>query len=232
VTPERKAPAGTITGPTLDTTWQTPPELLEPVRAYFGGRIPLDAATATDNPTGADRFFARPESDGLTWAWSGYGGVFCNPPYGRVLRDWLDKMRIEAEAGAEIISLLPSARWEQAYFQRAICAANALCMIRKRVAFVRAETRERVAGNPYANIFVGWNVDHARFAESFGPHGACVALRPLAPCPENVKRPAPAKRNERAFARGERPRTTPRVPEAPAPAVICRDTLDLFGDDA
>lgn len=41
---ERKAPAGTIAGPTLDTTWQTPPELLEPVRAYFGGRIPLAAA--------------------------------------------------------------------------------------------------------------------------------------------------------------------------------------------
>ena len=61
---QRKAPTGTITGPCMDTTWQTPPELVAPVRKYFGGRIPFDAATALDNPCKARRFLTEAD-DGL-----------------------------------------------------------------------------------------------------------------------------------------------------------------------
>jgi hypothetical protein len=182
--PERKAPAGTIAGPCLDTTWQTPPELLEPVRAYFGGRIPFDAASTEVNPTGADVFAHQGGLDGLVTKWR--SGTFVNPPYGRVLREWFAKMASEAASGVPIISLLPCARWEQRYFQLAYAAANAKCLIRKRVAFIRPSTGERVAGNCYANMFLAFNVDWPRFSECFGKVGACVGLQSLCGPPDEA----------------------------------------------
>lgn len=58
-----KAPTGFV-GHTdkarLKVDWQTPDYLLQPVRDYFGGEVPFDAATAIDNPCGALEFAARP----------------------------------------------------------------------------------------------------------------------------------------------------------------------------
>lgn len=195
---ERKAPCGTITGmPALDVTWQTPPELVAPVRAYFGGKIPCDAATTEENPCGAETFFT-PARSGLTHEWP-LAGVWLNPPYGKVLREWFAKVEIEAARGVPIISLLPCARWEQAYFQSAFAAANAVCLIRKRVAFIRPATGDRVGGNPYANMFLAWNVKPALFAAVFASEGACSALSGITGPPE-VRRPGPARRPKAANA--------------------------------
>lgn len=195
--PERKAPAGTITGvPCLKTDWRTPERLLDALRAYWGGRIPLDVATHASNPTNAVRYCALDDGRGwkLTagggewvsqnglsypWATTGGGKAFCNPPYGKVIRDWLAKMAHEANRGCEIIALLPCARWEQAYFTEALDHANALCLIRKRVAFVNPATGDAVGGNPYANMFVGFNVVPWRWRRAFDPLGHCYELRAL-----------------------------------------------------
>lgn len=192
---ERKAPAGVI-GPksgAMDTCWQTPPELLERVRVYFDGAIPYDAATAPDNPTHALSFSTE---DGLTRSWQRPimwpealpWGVYVNPPYGKVLKEWLAKMSNEASLGAKIIALLPCARWEQEYFQQAMAEADAVCMIRRRVAFIRPSTGDRVGGNTYANMFVGFNTDQAKFVEAFGPLGACFAWVNTAPPPAELIR--------------------------------------------
>lgn len=184
---ERKAPAGVI-GPktgAMDTCWQTPPELLERVRVYFGGQIPFDAATSFDNPTGARAFTAE---RGLEAHWHRCAGTFVNPPYGKVLKEWLAKMALEAREGAKIIALLPCARWEQEYFQQCMAEADAVCMIRRRVAFIRPSTGDRVGGNTYANMFVGFNTEQAKFVEGFGPLGACFAWVNTAPAPEELIR--------------------------------------------
>lgn len=198
--PERKAPAGGIVTECLDTTWQTPPELIERVRAYFGGAIPFDAATAPDNPTRA-RAFATEADNGLALDWSLHDGVWCNPPYGKVIRDWLGKMEREARAHPTlpIIALLPAARWEQGYFQAALAAANALCLIRRRVRFIRPATGARPGGNPYANLFVGWNVVPSRWVEAFARVGACFTLGCLAGPPGWV----PVEQGD-LFAQGQR----------------------------
>jgi phage N-6-adenine-methyltransferase len=191
---QRKAPTGTITGPCMDTCWQTPPELVTPVRRYFGGRIPFDAATAPDNPCKARRFVTE-EQDGLAMRWP--ARVWVNPPYGKALRLWLPKIAHEAELGSEIITLIPCARFEQYYYQFSMVQANAKCLIRKRVKFIRPSTGDRVAGNPYANMFVGFNVDEERFAEHFGHLGMCQSVRCLsAPAVEEL----PAEREARIAA--------------------------------
>jgi hypothetical protein len=198
VRPERKAPCGTITGmPALDTCWQTPPELLEPVRSYFGGEIPMDPATAEGNPTGA---IYHMTAGGLEANWCEYRGVYVNPPYGRALREWLAKIEHEARGGVPIITLLPAARWEQAYFQSMLVEAEAMCLIRKRVSFIRPSTGDRVSGNPYANLFLGFNVDLLAFLAAFKATGACLGLRGLSGPPPDVKRPPSAPRPKKARA--------------------------------
>lgn len=61
-----------------DNDYYTPEDILSPVRAYLGGPIPLDPATAPHNPTKAETFYTE-EDDGLEQSW----GVpfFVNPPY-------------------------------------------------------------------------------------------------------------------------------------------------------
>lgn len=180
---ERRAPAGGIITECLDTTWQTPPELVDRVGIYWGGVIPFDVATVASNPTKAAGFFTE-EDDGLKQTWP--RRVWVNPPYGKVIREWLLKMEREARDGCEIVSLLPCARWEQGYFQHSFTAANLLCLIRKRVAFIQPLTGDRVAGNPYANMLVGWNCDRARWVHAFAPVGGCLAIERLSGPPGYV----------------------------------------------
>ena len=168
----------------MELGWETPPELFGLAAAYWGGQIPFDAATTQENPTGA-LAFATPEDDGLAMAWPGQ--VWVNPPYGRELRDWLNKVAEEAMNGVEIISLLPAARWEQRYFQDALYLANAVTWIRKRVRFIRPDTGDRVSGNPYANMFLGWNVDPGKWANTIGRAGMSQVLEGLRPCPDRLE---------------------------------------------
>lgn len=195
---ERKAPAGGIVRTCLDVSWQTPPEIIDRVRHYFGGQIPLDPATAGDNPTGALRYYARPDAphekapalflapehsgtlagqDGLSVPWD--AGVWLNPPFGRALRAWLAKVVREADCGAEIVALLPCSRWEQGYMQDLLSAAKAVMFFRGRVAFVSTLDGARPGGNPYASMLLGFNVDSKRWREAFSVLGTCYELRGL-----------------------------------------------------
>jgi len=104
--------------------------------------------------------------------------------------------------GCVIVTLLPCARYEQYYWQYAMAQSNAECLIRKRVRFIRASTGDRVSGNPYANCFVGFNVDRNRFAKCFGSLGMVRSVSLLsAPAVEEL----PAEREKRLVrARAER----------------------------
>ena len=145
--------------------YETPERLLGAVRAYFGGRIPLDPATAADNPTDAE-VFLTPEEDGLVHDWdaSSVGqGAFVNPPYGREGKLWLEKVHEEAEKGLPILLLISVVRTEQAYFQEVVRNTNARCWVRKRVGFIDPTTKKRAKSNPHASVIYGFNVDVPHF---------------------------------------------------------------------
>lgn len=162
---ERKAPCGGILTTCLSIDWWTPPRLVAAVQRY--APIALDPATAKSNPTGARQWIAPP-GDGLTVDWAGTAGavdgwsglVFVNPPYGKALRPWLAKIHM--------VALLPCARFEQGYLHELLEQAQAVCWVRKRVAFIRAETGDAVGGNAYASMFLLFNGDAERFEETMG----------------------------------------------------------------
>jgi len=169
-----------------DTDYLTPPSILDPVRRYFGGTIPLDPASTPTNPCGAVRHYFPPNHDGLSLSWGEdvtWGevrpwGVYVNPPYGRSIRDWMEKIAMEAEVGVVVLALLPANRWEQEYFHESILTfANAACFVRSRVSFIRPSTGEVAKGNPYPSILWGLNVEQKRFTAAFDSLGHVVLLQ-------------------------------------------------------
>lgn len=119
------------------TNWRTPPEIIEPVREALGGSIALDPATSFDNPTKAVKIYT-PEDDGLSRTWE--DGFWVNPPFGKVLPDWVRKINDEA-MDHEGIVLLPGQRFETRYMQDTLMAHPLLewiCFVRARIKFIRA----------------------------------------------------------------------------------------------
>lgn len=60
------------------------------------------------------QFFTEAE-DGLKQPWGGQT-VFCNPPYGRAIKDWVKKCSEEAKQPNTTVVLLIPARTDTAYF--------------------------------------------------------------------------------------------------------------------
>jgi site-specific DNA-methyltransferase (adenine-specific) len=170
-----------------DTEWRTPPAVLDVVRAYFRGRIPLDPAASSDNPTNARRFFTRREN-GLRRAWS--APSFVNPPYGRAIRAWAAKIHEEAARGTEIVALLPAgARFGTRYWQEHILIPqlSALCFHRGRIEFLDRQGRPSPSRNMYDSIFYLYNGHRARFERAFAALGRVLlvveSLDDIAPWP-------------------------------------------------
>ena len=99
--------------------WSTPPHIIQEVQEEFGS-ITLDPSADAENAV-AERFFDK-EQDGLKQAWNA-SLVYVNPPYGRVLLDWVKKALLEYDNGnsKRIVMLLPSrtcTRWFHLLYAR------------------------------------------------------------------------------------------------------------------
>jgi DNA N-6-adenine-methyltransferase Dam len=167
------------------TVYITPDKILEPVRQYWGGPIPLDPATEPDNPTSAANFAAGPHcngtslGDGLAISWSDFDGTFLNPPYGKELKHWCEKIHDETDLGATILALLPCGpRFATKYWQEHIFNAglDVTLFVRGRVQFRRPDGSGTQGSNPYDSQLLGFNVDVDHFAKCFGHLGKVVKM--------------------------------------------------------
>jgi hypothetical protein len=167
------------------TIYITPELILEPVRKYWGGQIPLDPATQSDNPTKAVEYAAGPShngttlGDGLQVAWSDFDGTYLNPPYGKDLKTWCAKIHEETVLGASILALLPCGpRFATKYWQDHIFnpGLDVTLFVRGRVQFLRPDGSGTGGSNPYDSQLLGFNVDVDRFVECFKHLGSVVKM--------------------------------------------------------
>ena len=168
------------------TIYLTPARLLDPVKNYFGGSIPLDPATEPSNPTGAGYYGTeegeindRCLGDGLLIDWHRFDGTFVNPPYGRVIKDWCRKIHEESDLGAAVIALLPAGpRFSTQYFQDHIFTSTltVACFVRGRVKFLRPDGTVTTGQNPYDSVLYGFNIDKDRFEQEFKHLGSVVMM--------------------------------------------------------
>lgn len=95
--------------------WATPQDLFDRLNEEF--HFDLDPCAIQDNAKCAMYF--TPEVDGLKQDWGGHT-VFCNPPYGRVIGDWVRKCYLESMKPNTTVVMLIPARTDTIWFHKYI----------------------------------------------------------------------------------------------------------------
>jgi hypothetical protein len=145
-------------------SWNTPPEVLELVRRL--GPIGLDPCSNAGSIVGAsEEWRLERGEDGLARPWALAGLVYVNPPYGREIGPWAQKMAAEGRAGVEIVALLP-ARTDARWWQESVRTADALLFWRGRLRFLGAPSSA-----PFPSAVAYWGPRWLTFLSVFGERG-------------------------------------------------------------
>lgn len=142
--------------------WYTPSAIVAKVIEALGA-IDLDPCSNEGTPNvPAWRYFTEAD-DGLAHEW--HGRVYMNPPYGRGIGDWVDKLAAEYEAGrtTEAIALVP-ARVDTAWWRR--LPHRDWLAVSGRLSF---SGHDNSAPFPSGVCYLG--PDSTRFREVFAPIG-------------------------------------------------------------
>ena len=110
--------------------WATPQDFFNKLNEEF--HFNLDPCADEFNHK-CDKYFTE-KQDGLLQKWGG-NTVFCNPPYGKVIGDWVKKAHEAAkEPNTTVVMLLP-ARTDTKYFHEYIYGKHEIRFLRGRLKF-------------------------------------------------------------------------------------------------
>ena len=149
--------------------WNTPPEILWPVRSMVG-RIYLDPCSNETSVVDAEHTFTQPTFDGLLQLWAANTpkgrACFVNPPYGRDYNDkwaakWSDEATDSRDRGVHLFALVqasPGTKW----FHQYMLSCDAVCFPNARIAFLRDGAP--VKGANFGNALFYAGPDRERFA--------------------------------------------------------------------
>jgi len=143
--------------------WATPSTFFKELDAEF--HFTLDACATPQNAK-CLAFYTK-EQDALKQDWPGV--VFCNPPYGRHIGDWLAKGRQEASKGSTVVFLIHArvdTRW---FHQHVYHVANEIRFIKGRLKFEHKDGTRQSA--PFPSMVVIYRPK----TESCTPEG-CTCL--------------------------------------------------------
>lgn len=108
--------------------WETPQDLFDALNDEF--HFTLDACATPQNAK-CKRYYTKHE-DGLKQPWEGV--VWCNPPYGRTIGEWVRKASEAAKAGAVVVMLI-HARTDTRWFHDYIYGKAEIRFLRGRLKF-------------------------------------------------------------------------------------------------
>jgi DNA N-6-adenine-methyltransferase (Dam)/Protein of unknown function (DUF3102) len=150
-----------VMGSSESPEWYTPQHILDRAVATLA-EIDLDPCWHPDSPVRATTTYTAAH-DGLSRPW--IGRVWLNPPYGRAIHAWVEKLVAEYNSGAvsEAIALVP-ARVDTDWFR--LLDPFPRCFVDGRLTFVNAE---HPAPFPSAIVYLGRNIRY--FAKIFGAVG-------------------------------------------------------------
>lgn len=130
--------------------WETPNDYFLDINREFN--FDLDAAASKKNAK-LPNFYTK-DDDALKQDWA--GNVFCNPPYGRNLRKWLEKGYEEhlKDPNRVIVFLIP-ARTDTSYWHDFIFGKAEVRFLRGRLKFEFAGQSKDAAPFPSALVIYG-----------------------------------------------------------------------------
>ena len=110
--------------------WYTPIDFYEQLDKEF--HFNLDPC-ATEQNHKCDKYFTK-EINGLSQKWGGCR-VFCNPPYGRVIGEWVKKAYEESQQPNTLVVMLLPARTDTRWFHDYIYGKAEIRFIKGRLKF-------------------------------------------------------------------------------------------------
>jgi len=140
----------------ISSEWETPEALYNELNAEF--QFSLDPCSTDDNHKCA-KYFTK-EDDGLSKTWEGET-VWMNPPYGREIKQWIEKAHREArDNGVTVVCLIP-ARTDTSYWHDIIFPNAEVRFLKGRVKFInkllpsyRKDGNFKVNGAPFPSAIV------------------------------------------------------------------------------
>ena len=110
--------------------WSTPQSFYNELNKEFN--FNLDPCSTNENNKCENHFTI--DDDGLKQDWQGHI-VFCNPPYGRVLKEWVQKCYEESlKPNTKVVMLIP-ARTDTIYFHKYIYNIATIRFLKGRLKF-------------------------------------------------------------------------------------------------
>lgn len=133
-------------------SWCTPPDFFAELDQEF--HFDLDPA-ATDKSAKCAKYFT-PADDGLSKDWGGRR-VFCNPPYGRFIQDWVRKGYEESRKPGTVVVMLIPARTDTSYYHDYIFhgKADEVRFLRGRLKFTDEDGNAKDAA-PFPSAVIVW----------------------------------------------------------------------------
>lgn len=125
--------------------WGTPQKTFDELNAEFG--FTVDVCANEHNFKVANYFDI--EHDGLVQVWDGV--VWCNPPYGRTIKVWMQKAYESWRGGATVVCLVP-ARTDTAWWHDYAAKATEIRFLRGRLKFERPGLKSDAAPFPSAVV--------------------------------------------------------------------------------
>lgn len=110
--------------------WYTPQDFFQMLDNEF--HFDLDPCATHDNHK-CEKYFTK-EQDGLSQKWGGHK-VFCNPPYGRAIGDWVKKSYEESQNPETLVVMLIPARTDTKWFHDYIYNKAEVRFIKGRLKF-------------------------------------------------------------------------------------------------
>lgn len=160
--------AATLSSVRMD--WNTPQEIVDLLLAGWPDGVDLDPCHNPDSIVGA-RFTYDEEQDGLAQPWDiprPGGLVYVNPPYGKALPAWADKVQAERDHSRNIVVLVP-ARTDTRWWRTMVRGASCVVFLAGRLRFLGAP-----AAAPFPSALI---VHGSRFSTSAADMANAAAAR-------------------------------------------------------
>lgn len=148
-------------------TWLTPPELIKAL-----GDFDLDPCSPINRPWNTAKHHFTENDNGLLQDWNNMR-VWLNPPYGRELEAWLNRMAMHNNG----IALIFARTETKAFHNYVFPYANSILFIKGRIQFYDINgVKNHNANAP--SILVGYNEYNSEMIEISGISGFHISLRP------------------------------------------------------
>lgn len=145
--------------------WLTPPDLVQKL-----GTFDLDPCTPLNPPFLHATVNYTPKDDGLTKEW--IGRVYLNPPYGKGMERWLEKLKHHGNG----IALIFARTETKCFFNHIWDDAHAVLFVKGRIKFYNMQGEQK--GTPGApSIFIAYGEHNAEALAQAGIEGKYIRLK-------------------------------------------------------